>query len=162
MLFSGSGNRGISPAVASFVKPPYVGSVWFTGSKYYIHVNGSVSGFQPGTQHGVHVHQYGGLGNNCNDAGPHWNLYNRNHGGPNTTVRHEGDLGNGVVDARGNLQIDVYVNPRDICRYNGFLGRALVIHQNQDDLGTRPTPESKSTGSSGPRLACATIGYRGV
>nr|CAH8850560.1 unnamed protein product [Trichobilharzia regenti] len=71
-----SGNGGISPAVASFVKPPYLGSVWFTGRGYWIHVNGSVSGFQPRTQHGVHVHQYGGLGNNCNDAGPHWNLYN--------------------------------------------------------------------------------------
>ena len=40
---------------------------------------------------------------------------------------------------------------------NTIIGRTLVIHAGEDDLGLKDTPDSASTGSAGSRLACAII-----
>lgn len=42
-------------------------------------------------------------------------------------------------------------------KYN-ILGRSLVIHEKEDDLGLGGTVESKKTGSAGGRMFCATVG----
>ena len=44
-----------------------------------IRIVGTVHGLEPGT-HGFHVHEYGSIGNDCMDAGGHFNPYNV--GGP--------------------------------------------------------------------------------
>ena len=38
-------------------------------------ISGSLSGLSPGS-HGLHIHQFPELGNNCSDAGPHFNPTN--------------------------------------------------------------------------------------
>ncbi|CAH8848721.1 unnamed protein product [Trichobilharzia szidati] len=147
-------------AIASFVKEPTVGSVWFTPRGDFMYLNGSVAGLPAGKLLGVHVHQYGGLGNNCNDAGPHFNPFKQRHGGRTGYPRHAGDLGNIPVDRNGVMHFNLYVTLKGLGPFNGFIGRALVVHENTDDLGIFPDEGSRTTGNSGGRLACATIGYR--
>jgi Cu-Zn family superoxide dismutase len=38
------------------------------------------------------------------------------------------------------------------------LGRALIIHEDEDDLGLGDFPDSKTTGHSGVRIGCAIFG----
>lgn len=39
-----------------------------------------------------------------------------------------------------------------------LLGRSFVVHADEDDLGKGGFPDSKVTGHSGARIACALIG----
>ena len=111
-----------------------------------------VHGAQPG-QHGVHVHDKG----DCSDpkaqsAGGHFNPNaGAHHGGPQTEVRHGGDLGNLTVDANGDGTLDVTVKDLSLTGANGVVGRALVVHEKADDLQTDPA------GNSGGRFACGVI-----
>ena len=41
---------------------------------------------------------------------------------------------------------------------NNILGRSCVVHENEDDLGRGRHELSKTTGNSGPRVACGVIG----
>jgi len=40
----------------------------------------------------------------------------------------------------------------------GILGRAVVLHVNEDDLGRGGNDGSKLTGNAGGRIACGVIG----
>ena len=40
-----------------------------------------------------------------------------------------------------------------------IIGRGLIIHADEDDLGLGGFPDSLTTGHSGKRIACAVIGY---
>ncbi|VDP37518.1 unnamed protein product [Schistosoma curassoni] len=82
------------------------------------------------------------------------------HGGRHGYPRHAGDLGNIRVGHNSVMIFDLYVSLKGLEPYDGFIGRSLVIHANMDDLGRNADEGSRTTGNSGPRLACATIGYR--
>ena len=101
-----------------------------------------------------HIHEKGDLGNDCKDAGGHFNPYEKSHGGPKKTERHVGDLGNieATLDHASIFIVDKQIklsgNP-DL----SVLGRAIVIHEGEDDLGRSGHP----AGAAGGRIMCCTI-----
>ncbi|CAH8541513.1 unnamed protein product [Schistosoma bovis] len=145
-------------SIASFIGPQYSGTVYFTKHGSSLTVTGYLSGFPRNKWLGVHIHEYGALGNGCNDAGPHFNPFNSDHGGLTGSPRHPGDFGNHYVDQNGILTLDFDVDISSITKFNGFLGRALVIHEKEDDLGRMGDDGSRKTGNSGKRLTCAVVG----
>jgi Cu-Zn family superoxide dismutase len=108
----------------------------------------------------------------------HFNPFNKTHGGPKSTIRHVGDLGNIKTDSNGNANYsftDHLIKLRGKCN---IIGRGLIIHEDTDDLGLFKLDKSVSdkpvldkpvleklkklsliTGNAGKRIACAIIGY---
>lgn len=120
----------------------------------------NITGLSDG-KHGFHIHESGDLTNGCDSACAHFNPYNKKHGSINSKERHAGDLGNIVSKnkvSKGNLIAkDISLNSKK----TNILGRTIIIHQDEDDLGRGKLDkkeESLKTGNAGKRLACGIIG----
>lgn len=118
----------------------------------------SAAGLKPNSLHAFHIHEFGDLTDGCNTAGPHYNPNGKNHGGPLDEERHIGDLGNLKTDERGNTYIALTDKMISLYGEHSVVGRSCVIHENEDDLGKGGHQDSKTTGNSGPRIACGVIG----
>ncbi|VDM46960.1 unnamed protein product [Toxocara canis] len=127
----------------------------FCNSK--LQVNGSVSGLSAGL-HGFHVHEKGDIGDACKDAGPHYNPFYMDHGGPIFLPRHTGDFGNIMASNSGIATINEIFAATSLLPPYSIIGRAIVVHAMRDDLGFGNGPTSKTTGESGERVACGIIG----
>ncbi|KAK6185185.1 hypothetical protein SNE40_007473 [Patella caerulea] len=108
--------------------------------------------------HGLHIHQFGDLGNGCLAAGSHYNPFAKNHGDRNRYERHIGDMGNVREDNDGSITEIFTVPVTSIVGENSVIGRAVVLHAGEDDLGLVNNENSRTTGNSGSRLACCVIG----
>jgi len=151
------GQSGPSRAVATFNSDGVRGTVGLTALRSGVGIAISLDGLPPG-KHGLHVHEYGNLGDGCKNCGSHYNPRGMHHGGPHGAARHPGDLGNVVADAGGFVRKSIII-PHTCLR--DLLGRSLVLHVGADDLGQGrglSLRESLLTGNSGARLACAVIG----
>jgi Cu-Zn family superoxide dismutase len=129
------------------------GMVTFTQVSDVVRVTGEITGHTKGSK-GFHIHEKG----DCSDpkgmsAGGHFNPRASQHGGPYDPVRHNGDLGNLVFDDQGVARINFTVGGISVSRDrpDGIIGRALIVHLDQDDMETDPT------GNAGGRGACAVI-----
>ncbi|KAH8952422.1 hypothetical protein BDL97_09G084100 [Sphagnum fallax] len=122
-------------------------------------VTGKVEGLKPG-KHGFHVHALGDTTNGCLSTGPHFNPNNAEHGAPEDTTRHAGDLGNVTAGEDGVAEISVKDIQIPLIGANSIIGRAVVVHADPDDLGKGGHELSKSTGNAGGRLACGVIGFQ--
>lgn len=91
-------------------------------------------------------------------AGPHFNPAGKEHGGPTYEVRHAGDLGNITADDSGVAKIDIVDKQISLSGNLSILGRTVVVHADEDDLGDGGHELSKTTGNAGARLACGVIG----
>ncbi|KAM3139275.1 hypothetical protein pb186bvf_008685 [Paramecium bursaria] len=118
-----------------------------------------VRNLNPNSLHGIHIHKYGDLTNGCATAGPHYNPFNQQHGGLIDKVRHVGDLGNLKTDERGAGYLAIEDQLIQLHGEFSVIGRSVVIHAGQDDLGRGGHPDSLTTGNSGARVACGVIGY---
>ena len=110
--------------------------------------------------HGFHIHEAGDLTDNCMGACGHFNPYNKNHGGPESSERHVGDLGNIKFNNKGvcNMILEDKLVKLRGTKAN-VIGRSIVIHSKEDDLGLGGNEDSLKTGNAGKRLTCAVIGY---
>jgi len=126
-----------------------------------LHIAGNITGLSPGL-HGFHVHKLGvpvlssGFAD-CAAATGHYNPDGYNHAAPSDDERHIGDLGNIEADADGFALVDITDPVATLYGDRSIIGRSLVVHAGQDDLGTGGDEGSLATGNAGGRLACCNI-----
>ncbi len=137
------------------------GYVEFTENKKSMTIRTHVRGLRKG-KHGFHIHESGDLrGEGCMKACKHFNPNKKTHGGAKGSDRHAGDLGNITSQGVGRWVNHIMYAP--LLRFSGkynILGRSVIIHAGEDDLGLGGDAESLETGNSGARLDCAVIGIR--
>lgn len=150
----------IVKAIAVFDTKKIKGTVRFTEHGENVLIDIDISGLKKGSKHGFHVHECGDMSDKCESMCAHFNPYGSVHGGPDSVNRHVGDLGNIVADANGVARyrmIDSMIRLRGTkCN---IIGRGLIIHADEDDLGKGGKEDSLITGHAGKRIACAVIGY---
>lgn len=120
----------------------------------------NLKNIKPGL-HGFHIHETGNLEEGCSSCCAHFNPTNSNHGGINDKQRHIGDLGNIIANKKGESKMIFYDDKIKLrgTKYN-IIGRSVVIHEKEDDLGKGNNSESLKTGNAGKRIGCAVIGYK--
>ena len=108
------------------------------------------------------ISSLGNLTSGCLTAGEHFNPTGKTHGGPKDENRHVGDLGNVEADETGRA---IFRREDHLMMLyggvNNIVGRAIVVHEREDDLGCGGNEESLKTGNAGARLACGVIGLSG-
>lgn len=134
------------------------GTVTFEEQGEYIVIDIQLKGLSKNGLHGFHVHEAGDLTDKCESMCAHFNPYNKQHGGPGLKERHVGDLGNLKSDKNGNVNIKMSDTMIKLKGKANIIGRGLIIHADEDDLGNGLNESSKINGNSGKRIACAIIG----
>jgi Cu-Zn family superoxide dismutase len=137
----------------------YRGTVNFEEQDGKTKITGTFKYLPPG-KHGIHIHEFGDLSNGCVSAGAHFNPYKKTHGGPSDEERHVGDLGNVEADAEGNATFELVDHLIKLSGEHSIIGRSLVVHGDEDDLGRGNFEDSKTTGHAGARIICGIIGVR--
>jgi hypothetical protein len=109
--------------------------------------------------------------------GAHYNPDNNEHAGPQDQFRHVGDLGNWTIfccfiqysfEILGNItggsgNVAKFNFKDSVIKLTGatsIIGRSVVVHEKEDDLGRGTSPDSKKTGNAGGRVACGVIGLK--
>jgi len=117
-----------------------------------VKVDLALEGLPPG-EHGAHVHEKGDCSAaDGSSAGGHFNPASNPHALPTGTPRHLGDLGNVTISPDGKGTLDIVAPGANLKDGdpNSFLGKAIIVHEKQDDGG-------QPTGNAGGRIGCAEI-----
>jgi Cu-Zn family superoxide dismutase len=128
------------------------GKATLTETPEGVKVTLALEGLPPG-EHGAHVHEKGDCSAaDGSSAGGHFNPANNPHALPTGTPRHLGDLGNITISPDGKGTLDIVAPGANLKEGdpNSFLGRAIIVHEKQDDGG-------QPTGNAGGRIGCAEI-----
>jgi Cu-Zn family superoxide dismutase len=145
-------------AVAVFSSSSVYGYVIMVQKDDYVEIN--VDLFKPGktskniSLHGFHIHSSGDLRRGCDSCCKHYNPTGAEHGG--LDGGHAGDLGNLEFDEKGNCKTTLITSKFTV---QEVVGRSLIVHEDEDDLGLGDNEESKKTGNSGKRIACSILAY---
>ena len=128
------------------------GKVIFTQKGDAVHISGEISGLKPGL-HGFHIHEFGDLSDPKGmSTGGHFNPTGAKHGGPKSEKRHVGDLGNIKANDKGVAVLDITDKMISLHGAHSIIGRALIVHEKEDDEKTDPT------GEAGGRIGGGVIG----
>jgi Cu-Zn family superoxide dismutase len=146
-------SRRIEAPLAARSGSKLSGKATFTEVEGGVMVMVQVAGAPPGKV-ATHVHETGDCSApDAASAGGHFNPGVKPHGLPPAVERHLGDLGNIDVgpDGTGMLQIVVMGATLEAGAPNSYLGRAIIVHEKQDDGG-------QPVGNAGGRIGCGVIG----
>jgi Cu-Zn family superoxide dismutase len=126
------------------------GVVTFTQTGHEVQVVGTIKGLTPG-KHGFHVHEFGDVSSADGlSAGGHFDPEHKMHGGPESHVRHVGDLGNIEANDDGVAEIKKTDKVISLNGPHSILGRSIIVHAKEDDL--------KDIKSAGARIGGGVIG----
>jgi Cu-Zn family superoxide dismutase len=147
-------------AVAVFpISGPVHGEIVCTNVRGGVEVRAVITNLPPG-RHGFHIHAAGDLrGEGCKGACSHYHVGPpSDHGGApgSGSVRHTGDLGN-IEMSRGSTPYRNTYFLRGVS-VEDLWGRSVIVHADEDDLGQGAHEDSRTTGHSGARIACAIFG----
>lgn len=78
---------------------------------------------------------YGDLSQGGASCGGVFNPFGKNHGAPEDEDRRVGSLGNIQVNDEGVATVNVEDKMVKLIGPHSIIGRSLVIHENEDDLG---------------------------
>ena len=147
-----------APVVAVAVLQPredkqVSGTVTFTQRGGLVEVAAEVVGVEGPGLRGFHLHEHGDCSAaDFTSAGDHFDPHGGHHGPPSDPEGHAGDFGNIEIreDGSGSLvlltdQLTVEPGPASV------VGRAVILHEQADDLETQPT------GDAGGRVACGVV-----
>lgn len=139
-------------------KNKITGKIYFSQMKSKLKINYEIYGLTDG-KHGFHIHEYGDLTDGCTSACKHFNPFNKKHGNINSTERHAGDLGN-IISKNGTSKGILFdkILSLDFKNVACIIGRMIIIHKDEDDLGLGENDESLKTGNAGERVSCGVIG----
>ncbi|XP_037269268.1 superoxide dismutase [Cu-Zn] isoform X1 [Rhipicephalus microplus] len=150
----------VSDAICVFQVGNASGYVKFHQKPFsFVKLHGNITNLPHG-KHGFHVHEYGDLSKGCASTGAHYNPLRMPHGGPKDRKRHVGDLGNIEADQNGTALFNMTDRLLSLNGIYSIIGRALVVHADEDDLGRGSHNDSLTTGHSGSRIACCVIAIR--
>jgi Cu-Zn family superoxide dismutase len=129
------------------------GEVTFVWQGSDVIVSGKFTGLRPNAEQGFHVHEKGDCSApDATSAGGHFNPATKDHGMPNSSMSHAGDMPNIKSDANGNATYTAKLHGFAVnTGPNGIIGRSVVVHRDPDDYKSQPA------GNSGPRVACGLI-----
>lgn len=132
------------------------GTVTFEQTDSRVRIVAHVTGLEPG-EHGFHIHETGDCSApDASSAGGHFAPEGHPHGGPDSPQHHAGDLGNITADEAGAAHKEMTVDYISLGEgSNSVIGKAVIVHNDADDLETQPT------GAAGGRLACGVIQLQG-
>lgn len=132
------------------------GVVTFSQEGSQTTIEGTIKGLSKG-KHAIHIHEFGNLREGCQSCGAHYNPFGQPHGGPNDEKRHVGDMGNLEADGVNDTKLKLVDAQIKLSGEFSVLGRSVVIHKDEDDLGKGDFADSKTTGHAGARIACGII-----
>lgn len=118
-------------------------------------IRAEIDGLPAGSWVAFHIHETGACEpeDGFKSAGGHFNPTDAAHGFLADGGPHAGDMPNQHVGADGTLRTQVLNTAVTLGDGDtGIQGRAIVIHDGQDDY------ESQPSGDAGSRIACAVIG----
>ncbi|TUM96407.1 Extracellular superoxide dismutase [Cu-Zn] [Bagarius yarrelli] len=134
--------------------PRVYGHVLFkqTGPEQNLQVMFKLHGLpvNPTKPRAIHIHQYGDMSEGCTSTGGHYNPERVNH------PLHPGDFGN-FIPHNGKIRRAITCGAT-LYGGNSVIGRAVVIHEKEDDMGQGGDAGSLLHGNAGARLACCVIG----
>ena len=131
------------------------GNVVFRQRSSTVSMTAVFSGLEEG-EHAVHLHEKSDCSaEDGSSAGGHWNPTAQPHGEWGSEAGyHKGDIGNFSVNAEGHGTITLTTDQWCIgCgdETKDIIGKAIIVHQGQDDFTTQPT------GAAGGRVSCGGI-----
>jgi len=119
-----------------------------------LHVVADISGLDPNSTHGFHIHEFGDCSSpDGMSTGGHFAGAGHQHGKPTDAYpnRHAGDMGNITADASGKAHLELTLQDVTLTGDNAILGRGVIVHAKADDFG-------QPTGNAGGRIACGVVG----
>ena len=147
--------KEVSFLLASKSESNASGMVNFTETNGVVTMTAKLTGLDEGT-HAIHIHEKADCSSNDGkSSGGHWNPTFESHGAWGAEAGyHKGDIGNFQADKGGNgvvnFSTDQWCIGCDDPNKN-ILGKAIIVHQGEDDLTSQPS------GAAGARVSCGGI-----
>ncbi len=151
------GGKSTSTAMATMAPTdsgsPIKGIVKFEQEDKGVKMTALFSGVPNPGKHGIHIHEKGSCDDKGKGAGGHYDPHGTKHGFLPTdgiTQAHCGDMGNIMIDEKGNGSLTLDMPGLSISGDNAVVGRSVILHEQEDNFG-------QPTGNAGGRIACGVI-----